>query len=196
MEQLTESDLVDSPESRRAEAARKHDSAYKEDIQKSRPDKRSGLRRFSRWGILLIAALIVAGSARWWLDSERYETTDDAQIEGHLDSISTRISGTVTYVNPQVENNQLVEAGTLLMQLDPRDYEAGLEHAKADFDTRNAEALSARVTIPIVGAGAFGQLHSAEAAKQQAMAIVESEQANLVSPQHNLQPDEVINACA
>jgi membrane fusion protein (multidrug efflux system) len=130
------------------------------------PESERGLpksRNLSRWISLLVLALIVIGSSLWWLDSQGYESTDDAQIEGHLDSVSARISGTVTYINPQVENNQFVEAGTLLMALDPRDYEADLEHARANLNTRTAEAHSAQVTVPIVDASAFGQLHSAEA---------------------------------
>jgi len=153
-------------------------------------------RRFARWILLLFAALALAGASIWWLNSRNYESTDDAQIEGHLDLISARISGTVTYINPRVENNQLVEAGTLLMELDPRDYVAELEHAKANLDTGSAEARSAQVTVPIVNASAFGQLHSAEAAKEQALASVESEQANLVAAQHKLQQDEALRARA
>jgi membrane fusion protein (multidrug efflux system) len=82
------------------------------------------------------------------------------------------------------------------MELDPRDYAAELEHAKANLVTKVAEAHSAQVTVPIVGASAFGQLHSAEAAKAQALASVESEQANLVAAQHKLQQDEAIYARA
>src|SRR5580704_1293679 len=153
-------------------------------------------RRLTRWILLLIAALALAGASIWWLNSRNYESTDDAQIEGHLDLVSARISGTVTYINPRVENNQHVEAGTLLMELDPRDYVAELEHAKANLDTGRAEARSAQVTVPIVNASAFGQLHSAEAAKEQALASVESEQANLVAAQHKLQQDEALRARA
>jgi len=151
-------------------------------------------RKFSRWILLLISAIAVAGAAYWWVNSQNYESTDDAQVEGHLDLVSARISGTVTFIDPRVENNQMVEAGTLLMELDPRDYAAELEHAKADLDTSNAEARSARVTVPIVTASAFGQLHSAEAAKEQALARVASEQANLAAAQHKLQQDEAIYA--
>ena len=121
----------------------------------------------------MVFAVALAGASLWWLHSQNYESTDDAQVEGHLDLVSARISGTVTYINPRVENNQLVEAGTLLLELDPRDYAAELEHAKANLDTRSAEARSAQVTVPIVDASAFGQLHSAEAAKEQALASVE-----------------------
>jgi membrane fusion protein, multidrug efflux system len=132
----------------------------------------------------------------WWLSFKNHESTDDAQVEGHLDLVSARISGTVSYINPRVENNQFVEAGTLLLELDPRDYEAELEHAKANLDTRSAEAHSALVTVPIVNATSFGGLHSAEAAKGQALAGVEAERASLVAAQHKLQQDEAIYARA
>jgi membrane fusion protein (multidrug efflux system) len=91
-----------------------------------------------------------------------------------------------------VENNRFVDAGTLLLQLDPRDYQATLEHAKADLDTSAAEAHSARVTVPIVDANAFGQLHAAEAAKEQALAAVDAEVANVSAAQHKLQQDQAI----
>ena len=146
----------------------------------------------TRWVLLALSVFALAGASLWWLHAQNYESTDDAQIEGHLDLVSTRISGTVAWIDPRVENNQLVEAGTLLVELDPRDYAAELEHAKADLDTRRAEARSAQVTVPIVDASAFGQLHSAIAAKEQALAGVESEQANLLAAQHKLQQDEAI----
>jgi membrane fusion protein (multidrug efflux system) len=149
-------------------------------------------RKLSRWILLLASAIVVAGASLWWVHSQNYESTDDAQVEGHLDLVSARISGTVTYINPRVENNQFVEAGTLLLELDPRDYAAELEHAKANLDTSSAEARSAQVTVPIVDASAFGQLHFAEAAKEQALASVESEQANLDAARHKLQQDEAL----
>src|SRR5713101_798823 len=163
-----------------------------------KPKSLSGVpsRRFSRWILILIAAIAVAGASLWWVHSQNYESTDDAQIEGHLDLVSSRISGTVLSINPKVENNRFVEVGTLLMELDPRDYAAELEHAKANLVTKVAEAHSAQVTVPIVDASAFGQLHSAEAANAQALASVESEQANLVAAQHKLRQDEAIYARA
>jgi membrane fusion protein (multidrug efflux system) len=181
-------EVVDSQETVSAVAAEKRDSS----------GKPRGVPRakVSRWIFVVVAGLAAAGVSLWWLHSQNYESTDDAQVEGHLDLVSARISGTVTYINPRVENNQPVEAGTLLMELDPRDYAAELEHAKANLNTRSAEARSAQVTVPIVDASAFGQLHSAEAAKQQAVASVESEQANLVVAQHRLQQDEAIHARA
>src|SRR3984893_9725312 len=164
-----------------------------EKSQKPESDKKSPSKKLSRWIFVLAAAIAATVVAQWWLHSQNYESTDDAQMEGHIDLVSARISGTVIGVNPGVENNQFVEAGTLLMELDPRDYAAELEHAKANLATRAAEAHSAQVTVPIVDASAFGQLHSAEASKAQAAASVESEQANLVAAQHKLQQDEAIH---
>jgi membrane fusion protein (multidrug efflux system) len=160
------------------------------------PTHEVGGRKLSRWIFGLVLILLAAGGWQWWMHSQGYESTDDAQIEGHLDAVSARISGTVAYINPAVENNRLVEKGTLLLELDPRDQEADLEHAKANLDTRAAESRSTQATISIVNSSAFSQLRSTEAAKEQALASVESEQADLLAAQHHLQQDEAIFARA
>ena len=160
------------------------------------PSDRAPKTVWKRWLMLAAVVMAVTCLSAWWLQSRNFESTDDAQIEGHLDLISSRISGTVTWINPQVANNQHVEAGTLLMELDPRDYAAELERAKADLNTWSAETHAAQIAVPIVDANAFGQLHAAEAAKQQALAVVDGEQANLLAAQHKLQHDEAIQARA
>jgi membrane fusion protein (multidrug efflux system) len=152
--------------------------------------------KYKTWALILAAALLAAGAAAWWVHAQGYESTDDAEIDGHLDAVSSRISGTVSYISPQVEDNQLVQAGSLLLELDPRDYEAELEHAKANLDTRQAEAQAAAVSVPIANASAFGQLRAAQAAKQQSAAGVDAEEANLSAAQHRLQHDEDIAARA
>jgi membrane fusion protein (multidrug efflux system) len=147
-------------------------------------------RGLSRW-LLLLAMLGIAGAgASIWLQSRGFETTDDAQVDGHFHSVSSRISGAVIYVNPKAENNEFVEAGTLLVELDPSDNAAELDHAKADLDTRRAEAFSAQVTVPIVDASAFSRVRASEAAAQQAIATVSEAEANLAGAQHRLQQDQ------
>ena len=156
-----------------------------------------GRRYLSRWILLIaIAATATAALTAWWLQARRFESTDDAQIEGHLNSISARISGTVTAINLQVENNRYVEAGTLLVELDPNDYQVDLEHAKADLVTREAAARSVAVNVPITNANAFSQLYAAEAARDEAAATVDAEEANLVAAQHRVQQDEALYARA
>ena len=76
----------------------------------------------ARWLARGIAGLVLlaagAAGARFWLDSRHYESTDDAQIDGHLNPISARVSGHVEKL--LVEDNQYVQAGTPLVQIDPR----------------------------------------------------------------------------
>src|SRR4051812_7515096 len=134
----TETDLVTTPERKVKPIAFARD----EEPAPAKP------RSYSRWIVLLLAIVALGLGAKWWLDSRGYESTDDAQIEGHLDLVSPRISGTVVTINPDVENNRFVKAGTLLLELDPRDYQADLEHAQANLDTRNGEARSAQVAVP------------------------------------------------
>ncbi len=157
------------------------------------PKGRISSRKMAIFGAL---ALLVIVAGAWWLHSRHFETTDDAQIDGHFDAISTRINGTVVYINPDVENDHFVKAGTLLLELDPRDYEAELEHAKATLETKEADAASAAVNVPITDTDAFSQLRLAEASHRAALASVDAEQANLLAAQHKVEQDAAIAARA
>jgi membrane fusion protein (multidrug efflux system) len=196
MARTVETEIEDLQETARPHVVENSELDEERSSEKPESSRQAPRSRLSRWFFLSAAMLALAGVSLWWIHSQNYESTDDAQVEGHLDLVSSRISGTVVYINPRVENNQVIEAGTLLLELDPRDYAAELDHAKADLATRLAEAHSAQVTVPIVDASAFGRLHSAEAARAQAIASVESEQANLSAAQHKLQQDEAIYARA
>ena len=155
----------------------------------SEPKKSSSLKRLIAAVVLLVA---VAAGLIYWLHARHFETTDDAAIDGHFASLSTRIAGTVTYVNPDVENNHTVAAGTLLLALDPRDYEAELEHAKANLETKQAEANVARIGVPIADATAYSNLQLAQAAKQEAIEDVGAAQAELLTAQHRVQLDQAV----
>jgi membrane fusion protein (multidrug efflux system) len=195
-QELEETELLESPKvgpSRRTDPDDLTDGEKKVKVPAPAAPRKS---RLVRWlSLFAFAALVAAGFVLWY-GSRGYESTDDAQVEGHLDSISSRISGTVAYINPKVENNQFIEAGTLLIELDPRDYQAELEHAKANLDTASAEAHSARVTVPIVDANAINQLRAAEAERSQAVAKVSEAEADLTAAQHRLQQDEALAARA
>jgi membrane fusion protein (multidrug efflux system) len=151
----------------------------------------------SRW-ILFILVVAVAASAAtaWWLHAQHFESTDDAQIEGHLNSISARVSGNVAYINPKIENNQYVEEGTLLLELDPNDYNAALAHARADLVKREGTARSAAINVPITNVNAYSQLRAAEASRDEADATLDAEEANLAAAQHKVQQDEALYARA
>jgi membrane fusion protein (multidrug efflux system) len=127
-----------------------------------------------------------------------YESTDDAQVDGHINSISTRISGHVVKLN--VTDNQYVQAGTVLVEIDPADYQVAYERAKADFESAQAAAVGAGVDVPITSVNTSSQVSSTEAdvagaragiagAKQQleaAKAQLNQAEANNVKAQNDL----------
>src|ERR1700748_1717245 len=73
----------------------------------------------------VILAILATGGILFWLHARQFETTDDAQIDAHLNPIAARIDGNVVRV--YVENNQTVKAGDPLVDLDPRDYQVALD---------------------------------------------------------------------
>ena len=78
--------------------------------------------------LALVAALIVAGIL-YWLYARQFETTDDAFIDGHMSQVAGQIGGRVTKL--AFDDNQVVAADQLLIQLDPRDYQVKLDQARA-----------------------------------------------------------------
>jgi membrane fusion protein (multidrug efflux system) len=142
---------------------------------------RSRNPRFRMFLIIGIVVLLVAGFFLWRYFNS-YESTDDAQIDGHLNPVSARVSGHVQKL--LVDDNQYVKAGQALVQIDPSDYQVLVARAQADYDNAVAAARSAGVDIPITTASAGGQLSSAEAE-------VETAQANLLAARQQI---DVANA--
>ena len=137
------------------------------------PEKSS----FTRWlllGVLLV--LVVAGIFTWRYLST-YEDTDDAQVDGHVNEISARVSGYVQKVN--VEDNQLVQQGAVLVQIDPRDYEIAVEHAKADLADAEASAQALNLDVPVTSVGTSSQVSSSAADLATAQAGVTAAQREL-----------------
>jgi membrane fusion protein (multidrug efflux system) len=103
-----------------------------------------------------------------WRYFTSYEDTDDAQIDGHLNSISARISGHVLKL--LVQDNQYVQVGTPLVQIDPKDYQVALDRAKADYADAVALADAARENVPITSVSTSSQVSSAQADVENAQA--------------------------
>ncbi len=121
---------------------------------------RAGNPRFRVFLIVGIIVLLVAGFFLWrYFDS--YEDTDDAQIDGHLNSISARVSGHVLKL--LVDDNQYVPMGTPLIEIDPKDYQVAVDRAKADYADAVALAEAARVNVPITSVNTNSQTSSAQA---------------------------------
>ncbi len=114
-----------------------------------------------RLGLLIAGVVFLVGALLLWRYFSSYESTDDAQIDGHVNSISARVSGHVTKLN--VEDNQYVEAGTVLVEIDPADYEVALARARANYQDAVASASAAGVNVPITTVSTSSQLATAQA---------------------------------
>jgi len=126
--------------------------------------------------LALAAAAIVIGVLAWILMRGRV-STDDAQIDAHILPVAARVGGTVLAV--EVEENRLVEAGTVLVRLDPTDFEVALRRAEADRAAAEAALAAARSGVPITSASSGGRLEAAAAEVRRAEAAVAVSDAEL-----------------
>lgn len=150
----------------------------------------SGFRIAVVIGILVL--LVVGFFVYRYMTS--YEDTDDAQVDGHISSISARVSGHVIRLN--VQDNQYVKAGTLLLELDPADYQAAYEKAEADFEDARAAAEAAGVNIPITDVNTTSALSSSEADVNSARAAIQGAKQQFAAAKAQLQEAEANNAKA
>jgi membrane fusion protein (multidrug efflux system) len=122
------------------------------------PEQPKKSRRGLVIGILLV--LVIAGGLFYW-HSTYSEDTDDAQVSGHLIQISTRINGQVIKID--VDENQYIQKGATIAELDPKDYEVAVQNAQAAVDSAKANAVAARVNVPITSVNTGSTLRSAGA---------------------------------
>ena len=103
-------------------------------------------KRFNRTIIGISLVFIVAAAGLYlYAQSASHESTDDAFIAAHTIEVAPKIAGKVDSV--LVKDNQLVKKGDLLVQIDPRDYDAQLDQKQAALDSVKAEALSAQAAV-------------------------------------------------
>jgi membrane fusion protein (multidrug efflux system) len=140
--------------------------------------------------VVVVVVLIAVAIAIWW-HSTFSEDTDDAQVNGHLIQVSSRINGQVLKVD--VEENQFVKQGDVIAELDPADYNVAVENAEAALATAQANAAAADVNVPITSANTGSNLRSADAdvtgtvdAVQQAQEQFEAAHARVIQAQANL----------
>jgi membrane fusion protein, multidrug efflux system len=125
-----------------------------------RPSRRRGKAR-SRILLILLVLVVVGLGVALYLHFAAYESTDDAQIDGYIYPVSSRVSGYVTRVT--VDDNQYVEAGTVLVQLDPKDYQVAVANAKATLTNDQASATALQTNVPLTSVNTSSQLSSAQA---------------------------------
>jgi membrane fusion protein (multidrug efflux system) len=159
-------------------------------------------RRFKsgrRLWIIGAVLVVLVGGFFLWRYFASYESTDDAQVDVHLYPVSARVSGYVVKVN--ADDNQWVDKGTVLVEIDPRDYQVAVDKAKADLANAQASAQSLNIAVPITSVSTSSQLSFSasdvinaqagiKAAEQQltaAHAQLEQATANDVRAQEDLQ---------
>lgn len=141
------------------------------------------LRSHGKWIAAVVVLVILAGTYFVWSYYTVRESTDDAQIDGHINPISARVAGTVVKVLH--DDNELVTAGTLLVELDPKDYQVALARAKADLANAQASSTAASVGVPLTTTTSSSQLAAADAAVKAADKEIQAAQARVQEAQAN-----------
>jgi membrane fusion protein, multidrug efflux system len=106
--------------------------------------------------VLAAAVVVLVGGFFLWRYLSSYQSTDDAQADVHLYPVSARISGYVVRVN--VDDNQWVPKGIVLVEIDPKDYEVAVAQAQANLGSAEATAQSLNITVPITSVSTSSQL--------------------------------------
>jgi membrane fusion protein (multidrug efflux system) len=128
--------------------------------------RRKRLRRILLF--LVIAIVLAVAAVLLYRYFASYESTDDAEIDGYIYPVSSRVSGYVVRVT--ADNNQFVQAGTVLAQLDPKDYDVAVANAKATWANVRSESEAARINVPLTSVNTSSQLSSAQSDVENAQA--------------------------
>lgn len=134
------------------------------------------------WLIAFACFILLATAGLFaWSHTQNEASTDDAQIDGHVHPLNARVGGTITWVNPDIDDTTFVQAGTVLARLDTNDYTPSIDRLKGDVQSEQAQLQSARLAVPITQATANSKLVFARASVSEAMAELASAQAGEAS---------------
>lgn len=157
-----------------------------EPVSGAPPERRSYSPPKKRKMLLIVtgAVLAVFVGVVLWLYFSSYESTDDAQVDVHLYPVSARISGYVVAVN--VDDNQWVEKGKVLVEIDPKDYEVAVAQARANLANSEATAQSLNITVPITSVNTSSQLSFTNSDIESAKAGIASAEKQLAAAHYQL----------
>jgi membrane fusion protein (multidrug efflux system) len=163
------------------------DSSPLADRNRNAPVRRTSKRRRNIAILVVIVVVLVAGVFLWrYLSS--YESTDDAQADVHLYPVSARVSGYVVQVN--VDDNQWVEKGAVLVEIDPKDYEVAVAQTQANLANAEATAQSLNITVPITSVNTSSQLRFTASGIEDANAGVAAAEKQLTAAHAQLEAAE------
>jgi membrane fusion protein, multidrug efflux system len=138
--------------------------------------------------IMVSAVVLVVGGLFLWRYLSSYESTDDAQVDVHLYPVSARISGYVVKVN--VNDNQWVEKGDVLVEIDPTDYQVALAQAQANLANAEATAKSLNITVPITSVNSTSQLTFTASGIDDARAAISAAEKQLTAAHQQVEAAE------
>ena len=135
----------------------------------------------AKLGLFFVVAVLLVAVVVLWRYFGSYESTDDAEIDGHINAVSARVSGHVVKLN--VEDNQYVEKGTVLVEVDPTDYEVAVAHARADYADAQAQAAAAGINVPVTDVSTSSQVAGSQAGVANAKAGIAGARQQLAAAQ-------------
>jgi len=109
-----------------------------------------------RWIVVAAVVVVLVGGISLWHYFSGFESTDDAQVDVHLYPVSARIAGYVQAVH--VGDNQYVQEGATLVEIDPEDYQVAVAKAQANLETAEASARALNIDVPISSVDTGSQL--------------------------------------
>jgi membrane fusion protein, multidrug efflux system len=119
----------------------------KSDSQRNEDDQELEKKSGRKYIIIAVVILLVIGAAIFYWRSTFTEDTDDAQVDGDLYQVSSRVTGQVIKV--YIDDNQQVQEGQAIAEIDPKDYQVALEQAQANLASAQAAAIQQTVNVPI-----------------------------------------------
>jgi membrane fusion protein (multidrug efflux system) len=157
-------------------------------ITKDSPHQTSIIRRLVLGSLVTIAILTFV----IWFISPGSVSTNDAQIDGHIHPLNARVSGTITWVNPLVDDTHYVKAGTVLARLDPNDYEPTVDRLTGDVESTEAQLESATLNVRISEATTESRLSAARASVEEAQAEKDTAEAQSLAASASVTQVEAI----
>ena len=180
-------------ELRESTPVRQDDRRQEQNSAEAPPENGQGRRKSILFASIL-GVLILIGAVGFWMYSRTYESTDDAQVDGHLNGVTARIDGVINAV--YVEENQTIQVGQLVAEMDSRDYQVALEQAQAQFLKSQADLRAENPNIPIIQSSSRTNISTSQSEvsnAEAAVAVAERDQAAALS---HLQEAEANNAKA
>jgi membrane fusion protein (multidrug efflux system) len=151
-------------------------------------------RSHKRWVIVAVVLVVLVGGIFLWRYFSGFETTDDAQVDVHLYPVSARISGYVQAVH--VGDNEYVQQGATLVEIDPKDYQVAEAKAQANLETAEASARALNIDVPISSVDTTSQLKFTSSDIENAKAAIAASEKQVAAAQARILETEAENVKA